>query len=198
VSEAEIGRMAMAVSTTAPYPYTKPLLAKIPYVVADGHYVWEHRGTLPAITGPTDTAWTQIEIILTGISELAKRKTYACGEGFSTPARVELLWCGDNRDFRGLVIFDSQGRLIVHVTNALLGYSGSGSYLSKQILTLLGISKRMFEEIQYAVWNMSYVVILTRQKHEVYEGVDTAYPTLEVEPEWRWWTARASMQSIIN
>lgn len=186
----------MAVSTTAPYPYSHPLLAKFTPEEISHQIVWQPHGSLPAITGPTDAAWNQIEIILTGIAELARHKTYAGSTGYSTPARVELLWSRDNRDFRGLVIFDSQGRLIVHVTNALLGYGGSGPYLSEQILMLLGISKEMFEEIQVSVWDKPYVVILTRQKHEVYGGVDAAYPTLEVENEWRWWLATSSLQSI--
>ncbi len=186
----------MAVSTTAPYPYDKPLLAKTPYVVHDHQFTWQHLGTFPAITGPTDAAWKQIEIILTGIIELARHKSYEILTTYSTPARVELLWSRDNRDFRGLVIFDSMGRLIVHVTNALLGYGGSGPYLSEQILTLLGVSNEMFEEIQQATWDRPYLIILSRQKREVIEGVDTAYPTLQVEDEWRWWPATSSLQAI--
>lgn len=186
----------MAVSTTAPYPYDKPLLAKTAYVVHDHQFTWQHLGTFPAITGPTDAAWRQIEIILTGVIELARHKTYEISTTYSTPARVELLWSRDNRDFRGLVIFDSMGRLIVHVTNALLGYGGSGPYLSEQILTLLGVSQEMFEEIQRATWDRPYLIILSRQKREVIEGVDTAYPTLQVEDEWQWWPATSSLQAI--
>ena len=79
---------------------------------------------------------------------------------------------------------------------ALLGYGGSGPYLSEQILTLLGVSQEMFEEIQRATWDRPYLIILSRQKREVIEGVDTAYPTLQVEDEWRWWPATSSLQAI--
>ncbi len=187
----------MVATSTAPYPYHAPLLAKHKPVVPEfGSPKWESHKSFPAIDTTTDQAWNQVKVILAGVIALAKDKPYAGSDDYGQPARIELLWDRGNKDLRGLVVFDNQGRLIVHVVNALLGYGGSGPYLTEQILTFLGVSQQMFGELQQASWDRPYLLILSRQKHEVYEGVDSAYPTLDVESEWTWWSFNNAIASL--
>lgn len=202
MSEVREKGMAMATDSSAPYPYDKPLLARLEPTIGEyGDVTWQtygHHGSLPPITGPTDFAWKQLEIILTGIETLAERKQYFGSDEFGLPARIELFWDHDHSKhrLRGLAIFDTQARLIVHVTNALLGYGGAGPYLTEQILRFIGVPEVLIEELQRATREKAYYVILSRQKHGVYEGVDTTIPTLEVKPTWRWWFANLHLREL--
>ncbi len=65
---------------------------------------------------------------------------------------MEFFW-DPQYDSRGVTFFDDQGRLIVHVLHALLGYGGSGPMFSKQIMLHLGVSEEMFQDIQSALWD---------------------------------------------
>ena len=189
----------MVATSTAPYPYRRPLLAQYKLEIPEfGSPKWENANSFPAIDDATDTAWQQAKIILAGVIALANEKPFAGSSGFSLPARVELIWSRGNPELRGLVVFDTQGRLIVHVENALLGYNGSGPSLSQQILSFLDVSPETFEEIQASAWNRPYLIVLSRQRHEAHKGIDVAYPTLDVEPEWTWWDASATPEALLE
>ena len=177
-------------NSIAPFPYKMPYIDSIqPGYFSDVGYscYWSGRALRP-IDSDTHSAWPLLDIILTGIDQIAERDGWSAI--FSTIARLEFVW-DEDQSLRGVAIFDSRGQLVVHVVHALLGYSGNGPTLSEQITTHLGVSPQMFEEIQCAVWNQRpYKVIVSRRKHGMIQGVDTDYPTLEVEPTWTWWRAR--------
>jgi hypothetical protein len=52
---------------------------------------------------------------------------------------------------RGVFLLDANGTVIVHITNALIGYDGSGPALSRRILELFGFSQQAFHNINDTV-----------------------------------------------
>ncbi len=182
----------MATTSTAPFPYknayTDRLQSRTDSYDGMAEYLQGH--SLSPITSDTYDAWRMLEHILKGIEVVARDKGYEAT--YHTVARLEFFWdeTGDQEQ-RGVAIFDTRGKLIVHALHALLGYSGSGPQLSQQIMMLLGISEHQFNEIQESVRNQRpYLVVVSREKHDVIDGVNTAYPTLDVESTWEWWRVR--------
>lgn len=154
-----------------------------------GYPLWQDDASMPALTQSTHVVWQQLEPILVRIDEARESEQFTASPPFSLPARLELIWDRHHSHRQGLVMFDSQGQLIVHVVHALLGYDGSGPQLSKQILTHLGVGEAMFEQIQHEVRDRPYLVVLSRQKRRFDQGITTTYPTHEVEGEWEYWDA---------
>ena len=179
----------MIPTSTALYHYTKPRIDMLePRKLEDGSYpLWEDDVSMRALTQDTYVAWRQLEPILARITGVLGTDQFTDSPPFSLPARIELIRTQDHSNLQGLVLFDSQGQLIVHVVHALLGYEGSGTKISEQILGYLGVSEAMFREIQQNVQNRPYLIILSRQKHELHEDVRVSNLTPEVEEEWRYW-----------
>ncbi len=173
----------MANNSTEPFQRRIPLLADIvPEAPSEyGPLLWQTEDSLPAIVDDTDTAWSKLGPTL---YDIVHEESTAFG--FEAPTRVELVWDRDPRpallgdqDIRGLALFDSNGRLFVHVVHALVGYDGSGPTLSRDILRLIGVPYSVFNEIQAATAHRSYAIILERH---------------EATGKWRW--SEGSLTSI--
>lgn len=75
-------------------------------------------------------------------------------------ARLEFVWDGRKK---GVIAVGTRDNVLVHITEAILGYEGSGPSLSKDILHFFGVSDEVFEMIQDAAWNARpYLVSLGR------------------------------------
>lgn len=63
---------------------------------------------------------------------------------------------------RGAFLMNESGFAVVHVTNALIGYGGSGPYLSRRILQMFGFSDEAFQTINEAArpTGQNYALIL--------------------------------------
>jgi hypothetical protein len=100
---------------------------------------------------------------------------------------MEFFWDLD-ADTRGVAFYDDRGRLIVHVLHSLLGYGGSGPMFSKQIMLHLGVSEEMFQAIQAALWDQRpYKVVLSRERHDAFDGVEVVQSGSGITSEWDWW-----------
>jgi hypothetical protein len=51
---------------------------------------------------------------------------------------------------RGAFLMNETGSVVVRISNALIGYDGSGPHLSRRILEMFGFSKEAFEMINNA------------------------------------------------
>ena len=174
----------MATNSPVPYPFSKPQRDKIKPTQKDAQYpVWENAYSLPATTANAHDAWKQLEIILVGVIALEKKNGYAAR--YSKPARLEFFWTTSNA--RGVVVFDSFGKLIIHAVHAELCYSNTGLDLSERLMTTVGVDEDAFEDICKAVQSRPYSVVVSRQKSVITNGVKTLRPSLEVEPNWTWW-----------
>lgn len=85
------------------------------------------------------------------------------GETGRRIARLEFIW-DRHTGRRGVVMYDTDGSPVIHVANALLGYSGAGPALSGQIMEALGVLPEVFEMINSSVTNQDYIVVLSREK----------------------------------
>ena len=176
------------------HPYTEPYLnRREPHRKQYDHPRWQDYSSFPSTDGDTCNQADLTRVILAGITSLANTAQEAgnrsyVGSPFSLPARVEMVWEKDSTyGARGAVIFDSFGRLIVHVVDALLGYSGSGAALGDAVLSALNVTDRMASEIHQAVAHQPYHLVISREKTTIAEGVEITLPTADVMPEWRWW-----------
>lgn len=63
---------------------------------------------------------------------------------------------------RGAFLMNESGYAVVHVTNALIGYGGSGPHLSSRILQMFGFSDEAFQTINEAArpTGQNYALIL--------------------------------------
>lgn len=114
-------------------------------------------GLYPAIDTDTYTAWEKFQAMYL-------HSAMRGGRNEVLPARIELV--GDNvRRRQGLILFREDGQAIVHVTNALIGYDGSGPTLTYRILQRLGVSMRDFDAIQKEVKasRAPYKVVISRE-----------------------------------
>lgn len=177
------------VTSVAPYPYDAP------YVVEDdwyrrGEYASTISTELGTIEGSTDKNWRLLEPLLIGIDVLADREQAEHGYGTGRIVRVELIRRAKGRPYelvqQGAILIDQLGRKVCHVSNALIGYSGSGSMLTESILRQLGVSQEMFKEINRSV-GVDYHVVVTRQQTGEVEGVVTALPYTASLDYWGWW-----------
>lgn len=70
------------------------------------------------------------------------------GQAGYPPARFEFLY---TKDEHGVLVFDAEGNLLFHAVSATLGYSGSGSILSRTIMKASGFSDEDFETVNARV-----------------------------------------------
>lgn len=149
--------------------------------------VLRNERTFTVRSGP-DPALQQAEIVLAGAKALAD-KQYG-PESFGLPSRIELVSGMDGEDAAGgLFVFcpydDGIGEhLLLEVSNALLGYHGSGPNLTRQLLTFLDVPKGMIYAINRAVWHVNpYVVVITVRQYVTFSDHTKA-------PIWDWHRVR--------
>ena len=146
-----------------------------------GFPYFEEEDSLPVIDTDTYSAWQRLELLFPDATSVEP------GHAFGVPARMEFFWDLD-ADTRGVAFYDDRGRLIVHVLHALLGYGGSGPMFSKQIMLHLGVSEEMFQAIQAALWDQRpYKVVLSRERHDAFDGVEVVQSGSGITSEWDWW-----------
>ncbi len=107
----------------------------------------------PVVSGPIK-AWAELEPFLDYVET---------GEHpyFSRVARLEFVKKGL---LQGLIMIDGFGQIIVHVTEARIGYNGDKTALSRNICNLLGVPAGMFEAAKKAAHQLeSFTVIFTRE-----------------------------------
>lgn len=180
----------MNIAPTASRSFRTPITGILPSIEGFMSSSIEYRDSrsLPPIVADAKGSWQLMEHILAGINALSGRQDFSSTYG--VPARLEFIWNEQTAE-RGVVIFDGQGNLIVHALNALLGYTGAEPDFSANILTALGVPDEMLKEIQVAALDaIPYVIVVSREKRENINGVETALRTREVEPAWTWWIAR--------
>ena len=103
-------------NSIAPFPYKMPYIDSIqPGYFSDVGYscYWSGRALHP-IVSDTHSAWPLLDIILTGIDQIANRDGWSAI--FSAIARLEFVW-DEDQSLRGVAIFDSRGQLVVHVVH---------------------------------------------------------------------------------
>lgn len=104
------------------------------------------------IKSGTDTAANEVRALLQGKKSTGTTSQF---DPRVTPIRRVEIFCNEHTRSaygylldRGLVLFDSTNRPVVHVFHALIGYDGSAPQLTKEILGMLAIPDVLFEEIQ--------------------------------------------------
>ncbi|OYX53686.1 hypothetical protein B7Y92_01955 [Candidatus Saccharibacteria bacterium 32-50-13] len=127
-----------------------------------------------------EACWPVLGEILRGYNNLATGPHASMGR----IARVEFIWDRPTSR-RGAVFFDDKGVPVIHAVNALLGYDGSGSKLSRRILTVLGLPDPVFDAINAEVANQDYIVVVSREEHIEVDGVMHALPMM-VADTWKW------------
>lgn len=140
----------------------------------------------------TDIDWRAIELLLVGIDATNLRFETQPEKGYAEiarVARVEFRWTQEGHvEHRGAVLFDANGQPILHAMHALLGYGGSGSGLSRNILQVVGVSEAMFEEVNTSVKSRAYdTVVFSREATAFHEGVEHAARFTPVKDAWSWW-----------
>lgn len=175
---------------SAPFIYRNPVAYNRIWPEKNYHDMPEFPTVYGTFCGSTDQDWRTLKILLAGINQLHGAENHS---DVGAVARVEFFWYKEvsdphNRN-RGAVVFDNYGNLLLHAPNALLGYGGSGPWLSEQILRAVGVSKEMFNDANGDVWGKDYTLIFSRQYHDTATGVDLAVPYGPVRREWEWWTS---------
>lgn len=168
--------------TTNVIGYEPPhvLNLRVAGVGADNEMLYE--ADFMTFTQDAATCWPVLGQVLGGLETLGTRSDNPISMG--RIARVEFIWDrGANR--QGAVFFDDKGVPLIHAVNALLGYDGSGSMLSRRIMAKLGIDEAVFDEISALVRNQDYIVVLTREQHVEVNGLMRALPSMVVDT-WDW------------
>lgn len=171
----------------APYPYRNAYLDLCTKKEYPGVFYTEYQTELGSFDYSTDRAGQLMSYLLPGIEQTARSRPLEAGK----IVRAEFIWKRPTRpvEDRGVVLWNNHGQAMIHVVNALLGYSGSGPALSQQILRLLGVPEELFEQANGSVAHQSYVIVFSRQSHSMVDDVDTAIPFAE-PGEWEWWRVR--------
>lgn len=174
---------------TGPYPYTLPLADGLATVESKDS-VAKYHTKFGCFDSETDRDWEKIERFLEEIEWMNLLDGKGAWEGLVT--RIELFRGYDSttqiENRRGLVAFDDGCCALFHAVHALLGYEGSGSILSRKILTAVGVPLKMFEEANRAVVPGSYTVIFSRENTEMLEGVLVS-KFAGCKDEWEYWIA---------
>jgi hypothetical protein len=190
-----------------------------PYIRSLDEYIepprWARYHTpMQTFDGSTDSDWAAIKHILAGIDALYHEWSMDSPERqsstFGRVARVEFINKQDEVtgvERRGAVLFDNYRRPLLHTTNALLGYGGSGPGFSQQILQMLGVPERMFDEANRSVTHGDYdnvvfsreaigvgiaesAVIGGKYYRDPYNTGDIiTQPGMPVADSWTWWLA---------
>ena len=114
--------------------------------------------------------------------------------GFGEIARVECI-C-DYRPpnelgsywLRGIIVFTSGSgdtMPIVHFSDALLGYGGSGPALGRFILKYCGIPDELVKYCEDELEHHDYRIVFSREATHVQEGVVVAWPYDPPDQKWR-------------
>lgn len=141
---------------------------------------------LGCIDTTTDVTELHVQLLLRGITATIEATEYHDRYSTLQPVgRIELFGDGHTdtaqhrlRD-RGIVLFDLNMRPLVHVTEALIGYGGSGPGLTEAIFREVGVDPNVFEEIQTNHWEILSTNI---PYHVVVQRVETG----ENQYEWQW------------
>lgn len=144
-----------------------------------------YHSALGAFDQSTDVAWRIIKHILAGIEFLFNPENQYTND-LAQIVRAEFFWSRNANGRRGVVLYDNQGRAVMHVIHALLGYGGSGPQLTWHILETLGVSQEMFNEANMSVVNEEYVLVFSRE--EVSNDIVVLYGT--PRDTWEWWRAQ--------
>lgn len=147
---------------------------------------------LGCIDADTDSSELHVKLLLRGITAIVNDQGYTPWSEVQPVGRIEIF--GDeytdgaqNRlQDRGLVLFDTNGQPLVHVCNALIGYSGSGPSLTEAIFAELGVDQEMFDRIQ-----ASYAGI--RSTNTPYYVVVQSARDTEGSLRWHWSSVRKSI-----
>jgi hypothetical protein len=136
-----------------------------------------------------DTYWVALMVMSDEAHEDWEQFSMLTPSTIQSIVRAEFIWEKDTGGMQGVVLYDEDGAPLVHATNALLGYRGAGSELSRKILEALGVSRAMFDSANERVWNSSYVLIFSREAHQK-KGPDEAdFVVSWGNPRsyWEWW-----------
>jgi hypothetical protein len=174
--------MAMSINVATPISaaFTDEI---IPKRYAGGNVNFETEHSFGAMNQHPRLAWAAIEDQLKRVIAATERD--ADKARFSTLARIECFQI-DARDERGMAIFDSQGRLVIHITNAVLGEPGAASELCLNIMTrLLDIPREMFGHIEEEILGgQQYKIVVSR------ELPSEDRQATAVKGQWFWWRVR--------
>lgn len=164
---------------TASTALTIPIASRLwthetPSVEEDGRLLLQRPGSFPAISAKPHQALPLAQVIVAGIIETSGQTS------FSRPTRLELIMREDKDGniARGLVLFDERRRLIVHIVNATVGNGATEAYLSLQTMSLLGIPRKVFTEIQNDTWHKHRYAIVVERSDDLETSLDS---------EWKWW-----------
>ena len=132
--------------------------------------VVEWRGVQLTLRGDSHEDWNNIRRALAH-----PRVPIARIEFFNYPDRHPLA-------FKGAVIFDAEGKPLVHTANALLGYGGQGAILSQKILEMVGAGD-LYRDITSYVTTTTYRPIIVSRETTIGAIADLSG---KVEDTWRW------------
>ena len=172
----------MAAVQTAPYIYHA---FRTDYLDAGEHYRW--------VTHPS--ADSRIEPVVINHPDIWQRQlkdllwTVERGrhEQFGRVARLEF-FLSEDFNHRGVTIFDSYGKHIIHVLPALLGQAGDYATLAWQIADLVGVETSTLERINTLVsGRSSHRAVFSRELHERIGGEDIVTFGTHVQGTWDAW-----------
>jgi hypothetical protein len=131
------------------------------------------------IDSDTDSSENHVRRLLQGMKEVSTESGDVRMAARIRPIRRVEIFCDDHTagaqhllQDRGLVMFDDTDEPVVHVLNALLGYSGSGPSLTQAILRELSIPDQIFIDIQHDLWDIRstdtpyYVIIQSAERED--------------------------------
>ena len=170
-------------TSTAPFPYKTPYFTQMePVRFPDRVPVFQTADSMPSMRDFTFIVERQLVDRLSKISSEVER--YGWNAQFTSPARLEFVY---NDGVEGMLLFDSRGRLIVHVTTAKLGYDGYGGTVSKKIMRALGVPEQLIAQLWRETHGLHpYVIVVSREEHTTEED-GYAIRGLDVKSEWEWW-----------
>ena len=156
--------------------FRRPYILRLEDMGADDYQV-HYRTAMRTFDSWTQQDWAALEPILAGIDSLyyewSQDEPLKQNSTFGRIARAEFFWVmrSEQKACQGVVLFDNYRRAILHATNALLGYGGSGPDLSRQILMAIGVSEDMFDEVNASVEPREYDnVVFSRESTGVMIG----------------------------
>lgn len=171
---------------SAPHHYTESYVNRmIPHIPYKGYVNYETLfGTFDGAASHLEEV--RIKILLAGINTLAPDSALQV----YPIVRAEFFRLGNGLDRRGVILFDSRLKPVLHVQHALLGYQGSGPHLSEVILKTLGGDANFSDVNELVNYDRPYMVIFSREKITEVAGVKAASPFDEPLEQWKWWQAQ--------
>lgn len=144
--------------------YVEPRINTLGVTRTDGDGVPHFDVTFATFMHDANECYPLLGEMLRGLKYLATRSDNPVLAG--RVAHIEFIW-NRRTKCRGAVFFDDRGVALIHVVNALLGYQGAGSALSRRIMMGFGVDAEVFDEINELVTNEDYIVVLTRGEAHV-------------------------------